>query len=113
MSHLARDRLPVIVDRTGDRSILLRLGFNLLSDFLAFEFDIDVDWGREEVRRHPEYDTSVDGQVGPTRGSVSSHTSLGVSLPRVNVTCNTVLYASYTLWSEIAEILLLYTFEDF
>ena len=89
MPHLARNRLPVIVDRTGDRSIFLRLGFNLLSDFLAFEFDIDVDWGREEVRRHPEYDTSVDGQVGPTRGSVSSHTSLGVSLPRVNVTCNT------------------------
>ena len=79
MPHLARNRLPVIVDRTGDRSIFLRLGFNLLSDFLAFEFDIDVDWGREEVRRHPEYDTSVDGQVGPTRGSVSSHTSLGLA----------------------------------
>jgi hypothetical protein len=45
MPHLTRDRLPVIVNGTRDRSILLRLGFDLLSDFLTFEFDIDVDRG--------------------------------------------------------------------
>jgi hypothetical protein len=54
MPHLTSDRLPVIVDRTGDRSIFLRLGFDLLSDFLAFELDIYVYRGGEEVRSHPE-----------------------------------------------------------
>lgn len=45
MPHLTRDCLPVIVNGTRDRSILLRLGLDLLSDFLTFELDIDVDWG--------------------------------------------------------------------